>query len=83
MWHHEHHQRDHSISLEHQKLKTAENRYIKIVSVLRSPIHLILDRRSILFGYIETNKLSFNKNFMLIVAKYFIFKCSKEKKTAK
>ena len=45
-----------------------------------SPIHLILDRKSILFGYIESNKLSFNKNFILIVAKYFIFKCSKEKK---
>ena len=42
-----------------------------------SPINLCLDKERILFGYPEKNKLSFNKNFILIIAK---FKCAKEKR---
>ena len=45
-----------------------------------SPINLTLDKRKVLFGFIENSNLAFNKNFILIIAKFFIFKCSKEKR---
>ena len=53
---------------------------LTLILTLTSPINLCLDKERILFGYPEKNKLSFNKKFILLIAKCFIFKCAKEKR---